>query len=94
MSASRSMPHPFAELIGLTFEPYKLTSGTVPSRARTCTRTLDRVPNSVWWRPCSLLHHLTAPSRHRAKRKAPSSFAKCPTSLVAGAGFEPTTFGL
>jgi hypothetical protein len=28
-----------------------------------------------------------APSGHRAKRKAPSAFAKCPTSLVAGAGY-------
>jgi glutathione S-transferase len=35
-----------------------------------------------------------APSWHRAKRRALSSITKCPTSLVAGAGFEPTTFGL
>ena len=28
------------------------------------------------------------------KRKALGVFAKCLTSLVAGAGFEPTTFGL
>ena len=31
--------------------------------------------------------HLMALLRHRAKRKAPSDFAKCLTSLVAGAGY-------
>ena len=31
--------------------------------------------------------YVMAPSGHRAKRKAPSPFAKCPTSLVAGARF-------
>jgi len=36
-------------------------------------------------RACSLC--ALAPSRLRAKRNAPSQFAKCPTSLVAGDGF-------
>jgi hypothetical protein len=34
------------------------------------------------------------PQGTERKRKALGVFTKCPTSLVAGAGFEPTTFGL
>jgi hypothetical protein len=49
------------------------------------TRTLDRVHNGVWSRRWRRSRHLMSTTRQRAKRKAPSQFANCLTSLVAGA---------
>jgi len=56
---------------GTPSRPCRRSLATVPSRARTRTRTSDRARSFVWSSRCDPSRHLTAPSRHRAKRKAP-----------------------
>jgi hypothetical protein len=46
------------------------------------------VHNGVWSRRGRRSRHLMSTTRQRAKRRALSQFTKCPTSFVAGAGFD------
>ena len=64
-------------------------------RVRNCDTAVSK--DEIALPRCSPLRRLTSTSGQRAKRKAPSPFAKCPTSLVAGARYAqrcPVEFGV
>ena len=86
MIPGRSLPQGAATRLPRLRSPHCSPEMRAPGTDRRKRSVFVRAPRRrKRHRACSLC--ALAPSRLRAKRNAPSQFAKCPTSLVAGDGF-------